>query len=85
MAVGDQAGRIYLVHGNTVSTKIKLHGLCAAGQFSITQTNIAVPDPCGAKVVVYAFPKGGSAVRTITDSLVQPMGTAISPNDVRGP
>jgi hypothetical protein len=85
MAVGDQKGTIYLVHGTAVSTKIELGGLCAAGQFSITQTNIAVPDPCGGKVSVYAFPKGGAAIRSITASLVQPVGTAVSPNDLRGP
>jgi hypothetical protein len=85
MAVGDQKGTIYLVHGTAVSSKIKLNGVCAAGQFSITTGDIAVPDPCGAKVLIYAFPQGGSATRTITTDLVQPVGTAISPDGLRGP
>jgi hypothetical protein len=85
MAVGDQSGTVYLVHGTAVSTKIDLSGLCAMGQFSITRGYIAVPDPCGAKVSIYAFPQGGSATRTITTDLVQPVGTAISPNALRGP
>jgi hypothetical protein len=85
MAVGDQSGTIYLVHGPTEFSKIQLDGLCSVGQFSISRSYIAVPDPCGVKVLVYPFPRGNKPARKITAALVDPVGSAISINDLRGP
>lgn len=76
MAVGDQTGAVYLVHGTTLSKTIELNGLCAAGQFSITKKFIFVPDPCGGRVLIYPFPSGGTAFYMIGGQS-EPVGTAI--------
>jgi hypothetical protein len=84
MAVGDQTGKVYLVHGTTVSKTIQLNGLCAAGQFSITKKFIFVPDPCAGRVLIYPFPSGGDAFYQIGGQS-EPVGTAISEDGLRGP
>lgn len=84
MAVGDQSGDVYLVHGSTVSKTIKLNGLCAAGQFSITHRYIIVPDPCGGDALIYPFPAGGVAYYKLA-GLNDPVGTAVSEDGLRGP
>ncbi len=84
MAVGDQSGSIYLVHGNTVAKTIRLNGLCAAGQFSITHKYIIVPDPCGGQALIYPFPAGGVAYYKL-GGLNDPVGTAVSVDGLRGP
>jgi hypothetical protein len=84
MAVGDQSGTVYLVHGKTVSKTIQLSGLCAAGQFSITRKFIFVPDSCGGRVLIFPFPSGGTAFYRIGGQS-EPVGTAISEDGLRGP
>ena len=84
MAVGDQSGTVYLVHGMTVSKTIQLNGLCAAGQFSITHKYIIVPDPCGGEALIYPFPDGGVAYYKLA-GLNDPVGTAVSEDGLRGP
>ena len=78
--IGDGAsGTIYQTDGASILGSIGTTAACQ-GQFFITGNHrrAVVPDPCSAQTGVYAYPAGGSPLKTASGGESIPLGAAIS-------
>jgi len=80
VAVGDSyRGVIYQTTNGAVTGKTKLQGACWVGQYYIDGATLIVPSACTSSgtVLIYAYPSGGSAVKTIA-GFQFPAGAVVS-------
>ncbi len=79
MDVGDAGSNIYRTQGSNVVSTVTLSTTCLA-QFYIVPSDkkVIAPDPCSPDADVYAYPAGGSPVKTVTGDLQHPVGAVLS-------
>jgi hypothetical protein len=77
--VGDAGSNIYRTQGSNVVSTVTLSTTCLA-QFYIVPSDkkVIAPDPCSPDADVYAYPAGGSPVKTVTGDLQHPVGAVLS-------
>lgn len=73
------SGTIYQTDGASILGNVQTTAACQ-GQFYILANHkrIIVPDPCSLQTEIYAYPSGGSAIKTVSGGQLLPHGAAIS-------
>ena len=72
-------GTIYRTDGSSILSSITTSAACQ-GQFYIVPnfTRVIDPDPCSVATGIYAYPAGGSPLKTVTGGQQFPIGAAVS-------
>ena len=79
IAVGDSQSTIYRTQGSNVVSTTSLSATCVFGFYIVPSKAIIAPDQCGKNLVgSYAYPAGGSPIKTITKGLATPYDAVLS-------
>lgn len=81
--IGDSAsGSIYQTDGTTILNTITTGATCQGNFYILSgHKRIVVPDPCSVTTGIYAYPAGGTAMKTVSGGQQLPEGAAVSRGD----
>ena len=79
IAVGDSQSTIYRTQGSNVVSTTSLSATCVFGFYIVPSKAIIAPDQCSKNLVgSYAYPAGGSPIKTFTKGLATPYDAVLS-------